>query len=765
MITICGRSKAGKSRTLFEGLKEVREDGYEVQLIAPTTGDAARSLFESIPSGGDGRRPIVWLDDLETFVASGLTLEILRDWHERNGAMFVATYGGKGSEQLREQGEGRFGVLTDTMLQLSAQINLSTTSAAELKQLPSDIPLQAQREIEHHGLPAVMVAAPALERKLMTGRHAAGDHESRQGVAIVRAVIDWARCGRIDPIPLDVLRSLWRTYLPAASPPSDEQFDQAVEWALRPLSGTIALVQDIGGLFAFDYIVGFVEQQSDDSGPSAGAWRHALDTSDPTLALLVGVNAALSNRDEDAIEAMRTAATSQQRLIAGIASLNLGILLDRNGDLDGAEDAYQKAESLGEDRGTSNLGSLLNRCGDLDGAEKAFRRADERGNEGAANNLGVLLEQRGDLKNAEEAYRRADDRGSELGANNLGVLLEEQGDLDGAENAFERAAERGSPDGAYGLGELLLRRDDLEGAAEAFRRADGLGDAASACKVGELLMGEGDQRGAEDAFRRADERGDVDAAVHLGVILAVEGKLDAAKETLQRADEAGHPLGALYLAEIHLKNSEISLGEAALRRADERGSDRAAFQIGWALMELGHIDSAEDAFRRADARGSPDGALSRGALHEGRGEAQEATAAYRRAADRGDAEGASCLGMVLESLGDTEQAEAAFRQADEGGHAGGSFNLGVLLLKQDHIEEAKTVLERAEGRGAETATFVLGLMALERGDRKAAERAFRRCAKSDDPELAKRSTAALDDLGSVRPRARWSSRRAGRGRR
>lgn len=58
----------------------------------------------------------------------------------------------------------------------------------------------------------------------------------------------------------------------------------------------------------------------------------------------------------------------------------------------------------------------------------------------AAYNLGVLLARRGDLEGAEAAYRRADERGNGAAAYNLGVLLDERGDTDWATAAFERAA-------------------------------------------------------------------------------------------------------------------------------------------------------------------------------------------------------------------------------------------------------------------------------------------------------------------------------------
>ena len=48
------------------------------------------------------RREHPWLDDLEPFVAQGVTLDTLGEWHETTGMPVVATYGGKGGERVGE---------------------------------------------------------------------------------------------------------------------------------------------------------------------------------------------------------------------------------------------------------------------------------------------------------------------------------------------------------------------------------------------------------------------------------------------------------------------------------------------------------------------------------------------------------------------------------------------------------------------------------------------------------------------------------------
>ena len=187
---------------------------------------------------------------------------------------------------------------------------------------------------------------------------------------------------------------------------------------------------------------------------------------------------------------------------AGAAS-NLGVLLERRGDVVGAEAAYRRADARGSAEGALNLAGLLFEHGDVEGAIAAYHRADERGDVSAAATLGLVFLEQGDEDAAHEAYSRADERGDAGAAVNVGVLRERVGDLAGAEAAYRRADARGSAHGAFNLGALFEDHGDLANAAEAYRRADQRGDAEAAAKLGMLLERQHDYRGALDAYARA----------------------------------------------------------------------------------------------------------------------------------------------------------------------------------------------------------------------------------------------------------------------
>lgn len=574
IVAVSGPSKVGKSRTLFEALHACAAKVPELFLVAPVDGDAVRSLLQSdrtlkVTKG----RFVVWLDDIEVFAADGVGFETLREWHERSGAVFAVTYGGKGSERTANADAPELAFLTQDILSHTQEIHLDVTSSSELERLPETVSAINREMIEGYGLAAAMVAAPALQRKLNTRRHAAGDPESFEGEAIVYAAVDWARCGRTDSIPLDRLRRIWPRYLRRGITARDDGFDSGLEWALRPVAGRIALLSDVGGLRPYDYVVRYVTDQADSKAPIEDAWALALNRAEPHQAFSVGLRAFLHDRPRHAIAGMSIARGSANEVIARFASYNLGVmlweqgdavgaeaayrqaadlgdgdahaglgvLLSENGDTEGAETAYREALALGHGGGASNLGQLLKARGDLQGAEAAFRKASELGYGGGAFNLGNLLKERGDLPGAEAALSRAAELGEGDAACNLGVMLMERGDSDGAEAAYRRATELGSGGGAFNLGQLLNRRDEPEKAEAAYRSATELNHAGGAFALGFLLKERGDLGGAIDAYRRAAELGDGRGSVNLGVMLQAVGDIEGARRAFEEARASDEP--------------------------------------------------------------------------------------------------------------------------------------------------------------------------------------------------------------------------------
>jgi tetratricopeptide (TPR) repeat protein len=343
MLVVVGASKVGKSRTLFEALSACSV-AERLQLVAPVHGDALRSLLD--PGQPMATRPkyaVLWLDDLEPFLAQGVTWQTLREWQSsRPGRIVAATSGGTGSELVAEAATGGLKTLAADILQHAREIALHATNSKEMAPLRgrlSDADLDAVRR---HGLAAYLVAGPALQRKLTSQRHALGEPECPEGVAVVHAAVDWARCGRTDPISGDTLRALWPAFLQAGITPNDERFAIGLEWALRPVAATVSLLQDDQGYQAYDYVIRLVRERPGADPPRAPVWIAARGSATPDEAYAVAVAAYAHSRLDDAAAALRRARDSSSTDLAASAGVNLGVVLGELGRPQEALAAYQQ---------------------------------------------------------------------------------------------------------------------------------------------------------------------------------------------------------------------------------------------------------------------------------------------------------------------------------------------------------------------------------------------------------------------------------------
>ncbi|MGH2371288.1 MAG: hypothetical protein ACRDI2_24190, partial [Chloroflexota bacterium] len=191
IVVVTGHSKVGKSRSLFEAL---RTTCPTLDLVAPVSADAVTKILT--PGVGlrmGSRAAVLWLDDLEPFLNTGVTLQAVLEWHGRTtGRIVAATYGGKGGERVTGSSSKDLPTIASEVLQRATEVSLDRTTPEELKELRPRLTPREAAALERHGLAAYLVAGPMLERKLNTGRHGAGDPMCPGGVAVVYAAVDWA---------------------------------------------------------------------------------------------------------------------------------------------------------------------------------------------------------------------------------------------------------------------------------------------------------------------------------------------------------------------------------------------------------------------------------------------------------------------------------------------------------------------------------------------------------------------------------------------
>ncbi len=340
IVVAVGGSKVGKSRALLEALRHHARD-IELELVAPIDGEALRSLITP-GEAPDGGRMVLWLDDLEPFLDQGVTFQLLQEWRTRHPTGIVlATYGGKGSDLVDESDSTKLTTIAGEVFQHATEVPMSATTPVELQPLRG-LPGSVMQSVEAHGLAAYLVAAPTLERKLSTGRHAPGEPECLQGAGLVLAAVDWARCGRTDPIPDAALRALWPHYLPTGVSETEVSFESAAAWACRPVSGTIALLSGGAGAGyqAYEYVVRLVRDRQDAPPPLDETWALAIESATEAQGLAVAQTAYAFRRYDDAATLWAGLRNAVIPEVAAIAGFNLAVALHEMDRTEEAIEAY-----------------------------------------------------------------------------------------------------------------------------------------------------------------------------------------------------------------------------------------------------------------------------------------------------------------------------------------------------------------------------------------------------------------------------------------
>lgn len=300
------------------------------------------------------------------------------------------------------------------------------------------------------------------------------------------------------------------------------------------------------------------------------------------------------------IERQRELLESEDPEVLARANLDLGDLLEEEGDTDGAMAAFGRVMASplpwAVAWGAYRMAALYTVRGMPEQAQEALRYAIAVGVTSvagvAALELGALLERQGDSAGAKEAYRTAmeleDTDAAASAANQLAYLLQGEGDVEAAEKLYREIVESGSPEAsgwaAYNLGLLLEQRGEMEEAEEIWRQSaeseHANGDAAYA--LGRLLEEKGDATGALEAYR-------------------------VAVNTIP-ADDIGFP--AVAAASLLDDLGEIEEAVRMDARAIDTGVPR---HMGWAMVNLGRIlerlgahEDAEQAYRDAIALAVPE---------------------------------------------------------------------------------------------------------------------------------------------------------------
>lgn len=204
-----------------------------------------------------------------------------------------------------------------------------------------------------------------------------------------------------------------------------------------------------------------------------------------------------------------------------IARLNLGVILRKLGDTEGAMAACRniKREDSPElyAKAQVNLGAIWGEQGDIDGVVSTCQNVKhEDSPEAYAKaqfNLGVILGKRGDNEGAIAAYRNVKHEDSpEQYAKaqlNLGVILGEQEDTEGAMAAYQNVKREDAPEqyakAQFNLSGILRKQGNIEGEIAAYQNIQPNDSqevyATAQVNLGSTLAERGDTKEAIAAFR------------------------------------------------------------------------------------------------------------------------------------------------------------------------------------------------------------------------------------------------------------------------
>ncbi len=632
-IVLYGSSKAGKSRTLFQG---ARKACGAIPVVVPSDSTAVEAMRnEDAWPEVDGDTVILWLDDIEEYVevGAGMTPAVLRDFeqHERR-VLILGTAGGRGLRRQTQGDEKRLAEPVADLLRHARVIDLLPKLSDREKVGAREFAPAAASTIERDGVGEFMITGPELVRKLTSGKHR-DEQACPEGQAIVWAAIEWRRVGIRDPISRAALEELYRCFLPEHVDSSRELFEAGLSWARKPLYETIALLRGGPDAFqAYDYIIAAAPSTSDIQDD---VWSSILGHVTEEQALAMGVTAYLLREREGsetltprARAAWSKAAGSDSDAVAVQALYNLGVLTRDLQELSEAQAAFEGAIERGpigepvDLMALENLATLLTlHRGEHDRAEDLFERAlvIDPAHANTLGNYAIFKRKvRRDLDRAAELFELAIEASDEDGwifGGYASLISETQADPDRVEELYERSV-AASPTDASVLGNyanfLTKGREDQERAESFYERAVEA-DPEHANNLGNyaifLHRVREDQERAESFYERAVEADPEHANVlgNYAAMLSESGEDQERASALYERALASNPEHVTHLLNYAMFLSEtdekgIDRAEELYEKAVQIGRDRAdvlgAYAVFQTSIRADH-DRAEDLFERA----------------------------------------------------------------------------------------------------------------------------------------------------------------------
>ena len=593
LVLVVGTSCTGKTRTLFEGVREILP-GWE--LVAPgTDSDLARVLLGGVPA-----HTVVWLDELQdqlTKTSHGATsanaIHQLLQSAEVGPILFAGTIWPTNHDALlarpapeeSSDGAGAISKLLKKAVLVEVPetfTDADLTTAQNSKDARLRKAYATASEISHpehgHGrkITQVLAGGTQLANRLHPPPGTAQpDKFSPAARAVLHAAGDLRRVGIPNPIPRWAIEGAAPGYL---QPPTTRPPHTWLPAALEETTHDATTDDHLTGNRSLDIHAKGVplSPPTGSPAPTARTSRPTTCTTTSTKTTSTAIGPHRPGRSCGTPSPTTTNTSTTPRFFAGAAE-------DR-GLLTTAIDLIRTGAAAGDLWARYRLIELLATRGDEAALTELRARADI-GNQTARYRLAELLATRGD-ETALTELRIDADNGNDYAQRWLAELLGTRGD-DDAITELRTRADTGDRSAQRRLAELLGTRGDDDAITELRTRADA-GDDYARDRLAELLATRGDETTLTEIRTDADN-GNEYALYRLARLLATRGDQTALTELRTRA-AAGDWWARYRLIELlATRGDEAALTE--LRTRADTGDRSAQDQLAWFLAKRGDDDA------------------------------------------------------------------------------------------------------------------------------------------------------------------------------
>ncbi|MFE3456590.1 hypothetical protein ACFXKD_03525 [Nocardiopsis aegyptia] len=396
LVILQGAQGSGKTRTAYEAVRQAVPDR---DLLFPSGPDA---LHELAATADRLRSAVVWLDELDRYVAGSTTVEDdVRRLARAREVVLVATYTPPVTGPLT----AREAVSGASPQVVHLRMPLSPTEAEYAGHFRDDDRIDRAMDLAGRYRTGFTVCLAAEQEAVSTWE----DALSRgQAGAIISSAVDLRRLGVPDPLTSARLRSAHRHYLPATGDDLDEGFRSSWGEATRTLIGGFSCLMRVdGGYEPLECLVSEADRHGTLGDIPEGVWREAASSVPPSRVLGFAADAYENGHWDIAREMWRENIDRSE--FRDACFIGLGLLAFAEGRFDSAEGYFAGPARGGSAEAAYYAGLSCEGRGEIHRAVRWHREAVDGGNSEAGYRLiGMFESGAGGISRAEiEGYRRA----------------------------------------------------------------------------------------------------------------------------------------------------------------------------------------------------------------------------------------------------------------------------------------------------------------------------------------------------------------------